>query len=171
MPPPFISFDKRLRTSLLIPCGFHLQSVCLELGSAGRRVWSATTSKLMFIHAVSTMWYREMIRVKQCPKCGSERIAGPHNLHTDRSHLALDLPGLPTAKLEAYTCADCGYTELYSDSLGLENIRRAGRFMLPQEAPQSAPLYCPACFSNITPGQRRCPECGSPIPSKDREDV
>ena len=62
-----------------------------------------------------------------CPKCNNREIAGPHRLHADERHLKIDLPGLSTATLEAFTCLNCGYTELFPDVGGMNNLRRSGR--------------------------------------------
>ena len=62
-----------------------------------------------------------------CPKCQSRDIAGPHRLHADDRHLKIDLPGISTATLESFICLNCGYTELFPDYGGLENIRQNGR--------------------------------------------
>ena len=62
-----------------------------------------------------------------CPKCQSRDIAGPHRLHADEKHLSLDLPGISTATLEAFTCLNCGYTELFPDYGGFQNVRNNGR--------------------------------------------
>ena len=93
-----------------------------------------------------------------CPKCGDNRIAGPHRVHADRMHLKIDLPGLSTATLESFTCASCGYTELYSDPMGLSNIRSSGRFRTP--AHHEAPKTCPVCATKVHPSSDRCSECG-----------
>jgi predicted RNA-binding Zn-ribbon protein involved in translation (DUF1610 family) len=101
-----------------------------------------------------------MINSGQCPKCGDNRIAGPHRLQAQH-HVAIDLPGLPTATLESFTCANCGYTELYSDKRGLENIRQVGRFALAQMGSRLA--YCTSCGAKIRPGDSMCYECGAAI--------
>ncbi|MFW9844297.1 MAG: hypothetical protein ACFFEV_06965, partial [Candidatus Thorarchaeota archaeon] len=69
-----------------------------------------------------------MINSGECPKCGCKSIAGPHRMY-GQQHVRIDLPGVTTATLEALTCIDCGYTELYSDRLGLQNIKKHGRFL------------------------------------------
>ncbi|KXH76582.1 MAG: hypothetical protein AM326_02315 [Candidatus Thorarchaeota archaeon SMTZ-45] len=102
-----------------------------------------------------------MIRSRQCPKCGNERIAGPHHLDNGSPHLRLDLPGFSTATLLAFTCAACGYTELYSDRLGLDNIRRVGRFLHPEELDIS--ITCRRCGAALQAGSTMCYECGTPI--------
>ncbi|MHA1781337.1 MAG: zinc ribbon domain-containing protein [Candidatus Thorarchaeota archaeon] len=92
-----------------------------------------------------------------CPKCGSTRIAGPHNLHSSDDHLKIDLPGIRTATLLALTCMECGYTELYSDKYGLENIRSVGRVYRSSNPPMAK---CPHCGAPIHPGETMCKECG-----------
>ena len=64
-----------------------------------------------------------MIKSRQCPKCGGRRIAGPHRIF-GQHHVRIDLPGMSTATLEAITCADCGYTELYADRLEPEFVQK-----------------------------------------------
>jgi predicted nucleic-acid-binding Zn-ribbon protein len=101
-----------------------------------------------------------MIKTGICPKCGGANIAGPHRIY-GQQHVRIDLPGFATATLEAITCTDCGYTELYSDKLGLENIRKAGRFIsTSQEIRQS---QCPYCGTEVHAGTTFCPECGNTI--------
>ena len=76
-------------------------------------------------------------------------------------HTVIDLPGFPTATLETYTCVDCGYTELYVDSIGLENIKTSGRFVL--NLPEMESRSCPYCGSTVRHGAHFCPECGNNI--------
>jgi predicted nucleic-acid-binding Zn-ribbon protein len=103
-----------------------------------------------------------MIRSKKCPKCGDNRIAGPHNVHGgDGTHIKIDLPGFSTATLLALTCADCGYTEFYSDRIGLDNIRSSGRFVI-QTRP-IRPSKCSVCGAPATGKESYCKECGSLI--------
>ena len=101
-----------------------------------------------------------MIKEGECPKCGGKNISGPHRMF-GQQHIRLDLPGLSTATLEAYTCADCGYTELYSDNLGLTNIRKAGRFISTSQGMGST--HCPYCGTEVRLGTTLCPECGNTI--------
>jgi predicted nucleic-acid-binding Zn-ribbon protein len=99
-----------------------------------------------------------MHRTGICPKCGDDRIAGPHRVHAGDYHLKIDLPGFPTATLESFTCANCGYTEFYSDRIGLDNIRSSGRFRVSPQ--RRAPKTCPVCSTEVRPGTTRCSECG-----------
>ncbi|MFW9958521.1 MAG: zinc ribbon domain-containing protein [Candidatus Odinarchaeota archaeon] len=101
-----------------------------------------------------------MIRSKQCPKCGSRNIAGPHKMQGD-TYVRVDLPGLSTATLETFTCVDCGYTEMYADEIGLSNIRKVGRFTL--NAPIEETRSCPYCGTLVRHGAHFCPECGNNI--------
>ena len=64
---------------------------------------------------------------KICPKCGSNRIAGPQSV-ASYGYLKVQLGIVRTARLKAFICAGCGYTELYTDRIGLENIESYGRF-------------------------------------------
>ena len=64
---------------------------------------------------------------RTCSNCGSQEIAGPHRLHADEGRLKINLPGLSTATLEAYSCLNCGFTQFFIDQGGLNNIRNAGR--------------------------------------------
>jgi predicted nucleic-acid-binding Zn-ribbon protein len=103
-----------------------------------------------------------MIRTKSCPKCGSGRIAGPHRIY-GQAHVRIDLPGMSTATLESFTCADCGYTEFYADQMGLRNINTSGRFVLGSyQTPQRQPEIrsCPYCGSQLRQGSLTCHECG-----------
>ena len=99
-----------------------------------------------------------MNRTGICPKCRGNRIAGPHRVHGGDIHIKVDLPGFPTATLESFTCGDCGYTELYSDRVGLSNIRSSGRFRVPAQGTTSK--TCPVCATEVYPSATRCPECG-----------
>ncbi|RLI56849.1 MAG: hypothetical protein DRO87_02930 [Candidatus Thorarchaeota archaeon] len=109
-----------------------------------------------------------MIFSHKCPKCGSTKIAGPHRV-MGRDHVRIDLPGFSTATLETFTCADCGYTEFYSDRTGLENIRRSGRYVLNQQPnPATSPSTtrsnrCSLCGAVNPEGSTVCRECGSPL--------
>ena len=67
------------------------------------------------------------MHTKICPKCQSREIAGPHRIHGGEHHIRIDLPGMPTATLEAYTCLNCGLTELFPDYGGFRNIQSSGR--------------------------------------------
>ncbi|MGY5880821.1 MAG: hypothetical protein RTV31_11255 [Candidatus Thorarchaeota archaeon] len=101
-----------------------------------------------------------MIKSRQCPKCGCERIAGPHRIF-GQHHVKIDLPGVSTATLEALTCSDCGYTELYSDRLGLANIKKAGRFL--DRSEQGSARTCAFCGTRVSPDTSYCSECGNNI--------
>ncbi|MFW9925757.1 MAG: zinc ribbon domain-containing protein [Candidatus Thorarchaeota archaeon] len=103
-----------------------------------------------------------MINSNTCPKCGGNRIAGPHKIY-GQHHVRIDLPGMSTATLESFTCADCGYTELYADRIGLNNINDTGRFILgspPVSQPQTERSNCPYCGTRLKSGAKSCPECG-----------
>ena len=104
-----------------------------------------------------------MINTGECPKCGCERIAGPHRVHGGEGHVRIDLPGISTATLEALTCPECGYTELYADNIGLQNIRTSGRFLTRTRThPQrSEPRICAFCGTVALGDARVCPECGN----------
>ena len=114
-----------------------------------------------------------------CPKCKNSRIAGPHRVHADRSHSKIDLPGLSTATLQAYTCVDCGYTEFFADQMGRQNIENSGRFLSRRRAgseseyhtinrgqskPNSFPKdMCSTCGALITGDTIFCHDCGSKL--------
>ena len=104
---------------------------------------------------------REMIRTKTCPKCGSNRIAGPHRVY-GQHHVRIDLPGIATATLESFTCADCGFTEFYADRVGLQNVNTSGRFGLDstQQEQRVTRRQCPYCGSDLRSGEISCHECG-----------
>lgn len=103
-----------------------------------------------------------MLNSKQCPKCGSSSLAGPHRILGD-GYVRIDLPGLSTATLEAITCTNCGYTELYSDRIGLQNIRRDGRILQgpSRSIPRGNPRICRFCGTKANPDAIYCPECGN----------
>jgi predicted nucleic-acid-binding Zn-ribbon protein len=101
-----------------------------------------------------------MINSRECPKCGGQSIAGPHRIFSQH-HVRIDLPGVSTATLEALTCVDCGYTELYSDRLGLQNIKKYGRFLSRQEGETGR--VCPFCSAVVSPKATYCSECGNSI--------
>jgi predicted nucleic-acid-binding Zn-ribbon protein len=119
----------------------------------------------------------EMKDSGMCPKCGGTKIAGPHRIGGE-GYTKIDLPGFYTATLEAITCAECGYTELYADRIGLDNLRRDGRFL---HNPQSSKIptsmdstfqgelhesgrrkvdRCTFCGTKARPGSDFCLECG-----------
>ncbi|MHA1950084.1 MAG: hypothetical protein ACW987_09440 [Candidatus Thorarchaeota archaeon] len=103
-----------------------------------------------------------MFRTNTCPKCGRNRIAGPHKI-AGQHHVRIDLPGVSTATLESFTCADCGYTEFYVDRIGLQNINTAGRFVQDTQRgyqPQKNRRECPYCGSQLRAGSMTCHECG-----------
>jgi len=101
-----------------------------------------------------------MINSRQCPKCGGAQIAGPHRIF-GQHHVRIDLPGMSTATLEALTCADCGYTELYSDRVGLSNIKKSGRFL--QGRQSASPRSCAFCGTKVRADATYCSECGNSI--------
>jgi predicted RNA-binding Zn-ribbon protein involved in translation (DUF1610 family) len=101
-----------------------------------------------------------MLQLKQCPKCGSRKIAGPHKVSGDQ-YIRIDLPGILTATLESFTCADCGYTELYADDVGLDNIRKNGRFLRNSSIEETK--SCPYCGTELRRGVHFCPECGNTV--------
>ena len=104
-----------------------------------------------------SLYRGEMKNSNTCPKCGGTKIAGSHNVHAGDMHIRVNLPGFSTATVDSYTCANCGYTEFYSDSLGLKNIRRSGRF---RQRPEHLRRHeCPVCRTIIPYGISRCPEC------------
>jgi transposase len=76
-------------------------------------------------------------------------------------YVRIDLPGLLTATLETFTCTDCGYTEMYADAVGLNNIRKSGRFTLDTQS--DIGRSCPYCGTELRPGVYLCPECGNSI--------
>ncbi len=105
-----------------------------------------------------------MIFKGTCPKCGNTTIAGPHRVHADQSHTKIDLPGIMTATLDAYTCADCGYTEFYVDRMGLKNIKDVGRFLSKRtDRADYSTKWCSSCGSAIPLEEHFCPECGYQI--------
>lgn len=100
----------------------------------------------------------------KCPKCNNSRIAGPHRLHA-YGHLSIDLPGSKTATLNALTCANCGFTEFYSDKKGLRNINQVGRFLtdVSEQLNFSSEKWCPTCGSIILDKHQFCTNCGAPL--------
>ncbi|MHA1979090.1 MAG: hypothetical protein ACW98I_19455 [Candidatus Hodarchaeales archaeon] len=106
-----------------------------------------------------------MINSFQCPKCNNNKIAGPHRIHADRRHSKIDLPGLSTATLEAYTCVGCGFTEFYVDDLGRENMIKSGRFLSSKYERDSfsTKQYCSVCNSEIHKNNEYCDSCGTQI--------
>ena len=64
---------------------------------------------------------------KICPSCKNSRIAGPHQVWGGNRRTKVMLTK-KTASLISFSCADCGFTELYADPKGLENINEFGLF-------------------------------------------
>ena len=64
-----------------------------------------------------------------CPRCEFNVINGPYRTGTKGSKMPfiLNLSFLHSAKLETYTCANCGYTEYYADEKGIKNLRLKGK--------------------------------------------
>lgn len=126
------------------------ESMKLEIISHRRRMYLAFPMKVQMI---------EMRNTHVCPKCGDSRIAGPHRIAGEYT-IKVDLPGILTATLDSYTCSKCGYTELYADTIGLENIRKSGRYLQPSSQIQQSRASCPLCGTPVRRGMARCPECG-----------
>ncbi|MFX0184403.1 MAG: zinc-ribbon domain-containing protein [Candidatus Hodarchaeota archaeon] len=110
-----------------------------------------------------------MISTKKCLHCSNSNIAGPHRLNS-HGYVAIVLPGIKTATLNAYTCDNCGYTELFADHKGLINIRKVGRYIetdiTNKEEITFPPFfgkYCPVCGSSIGNEAKFCTECGNSI--------
>ncbi|MHA2338123.1 MAG: double zinc ribbon domain-containing protein [Candidatus Hodarchaeales archaeon] len=101
-----------------------------------------------------------MIHTRICPKCTKEIISGPHRLHAGQ-YLSIDLTGIRTATLEAFTCINCGFTELYSDSIGLENIKQHGRIV--EKPLHDSKSSCKKCNHALLPQDRYCPSCGEEL--------
>lgn len=108
-----------------------------------------------------------MMGFQTCPKCNHSRIAGPHRVHADRGHSKIDLPGLSTATLQAFTCVNCGYTELYADRMGRDNIKRSGRFTSRPRTSSRSRLrrddVCLTCGALISGETIFCHDCGSKL--------
>lgn len=102
--------------------------------------------------------------MEECPRCGGKDIAGPHRLDNsltvDLSYVFLRLPQ-KTASLLAYTCAECGYTDIYSDEKGLENIRRYGRLRLSKEEIRKG--HCQFCGAELNEDMSICVSCKTPV--------
>ncbi len=104
-----------------------------------------------------------MINSLTCPKCKNTRIAGPHRVHADASHSKIDLPGLSTATLHAFTCVTCGYTELYADQMGRRNINNSGRFLSKRISQRRSPTSDTTRIRSTTVSNDVCSTCGALI--------
>ena len=95
---------------------------------------------------------------RKCPKCGQSNIAGPHRI-AGKYSVHVQLSAFHTATLHSFTCVNCGYTELYVDQKGLENIRNKGHLASTPQEGETA--HCPVCGAEIVSGTTVCPECGN----------
>jgi predicted nucleic-acid-binding Zn-ribbon protein len=109
----------------------------------------------------------------KCPKCGNTDIRGPHRI-AEQGSVAVDLPGLRTATFDSFTCAKCGYTELYTDFKGLDNIKKDGRkfyeiesykekFGYNKKYTAKPALNCFNCKASLTKEDVFCPNCGQRV--------
>ena len=64
-----------------------------------------------------------MKKTGTCPKCESIEVEGPMKNKGGYGSIVLWVSKWTRATYEAYTCLDCGYSEIYPDEKGLENIR------------------------------------------------
>ena len=95
-----------------------------------------------------------------CRACGSERIAPAVRVAPEAPARSL------LAQLRARVCADCGYTDLFTDDA-------VSVFLAHQRAVAAAPtaeaasnLQCPRCGSVIPAASATCEACGwSPEPA------
>lgn len=67
-----------------------------------------------------------MKKTGTCPKCGSREIKGFYTAATESS-VGVLLSRWHSATLETLTCAECGYTEFYTNDKGLEKIKSEGK--------------------------------------------
>lgn len=71
-----------------------------------------------------------------------------------------------TATLKAFTCMICGYTELYADDKGLENIKNGCSAISSNPYQQrilegKKIIYCHNCGKKIFKTDHLCPDCGT----------
>lgn len=104
---------------------------------------------------------------RRCEECGSERIA-------PGLRLAEGAPaGSLLARLRAWVCGDCGYTQLHADApldLYLEHKRRVegegtaaapgGEGRPSEGGPPAANIQCPSCGSVMPAAETTCEACG-----------
>ncbi|MFX0172916.1 MAG: hypothetical protein ACFE9L_13455 [Candidatus Hodarchaeota archaeon] len=101
-----------------------------------------------------------MISTEKCLHCGNSNIAGPHRLQGS----SILLSRMRTATLNAHTCDNCGYTELFADQRGLNNIRKFGTYVDANITNKKTyGKYCSICGSSIVNAARFCTECGTSI--------
>jgi predicted nucleic-acid-binding Zn-ribbon protein len=109
----------------------------------------------------------------KCPKCGSADIRGPHRIQ-GQYHVKVDLPGMRTATFDSFTCTNCGYSELYTDSLGLDNLKTDGRKHYVRGDYQNRQMKigninanftvtCSNCISPLAEEDVFCPNCGEKV--------
>jgi predicted nucleic-acid-binding Zn-ribbon protein len=109
----------------------------------------------------------------KCPKCGNTDIRGPHRIQ-GQYHVKVDLPGMRSATFDSLTCTKCGYSELYSDRLGIDNIKRDGRRyhthkdyntrnMKIGDISANFSINCSNCKSYLVEEDVFCPNCGLKI--------
>ncbi|MHA1975407.1 MAG: hypothetical protein ACW98F_06215 [Candidatus Hodarchaeales archaeon] len=96
---------------------------------------------------------------QECPICGSNNISGAHPVST---MLGGGIPVIVlqtgrTSRLRSLTCLTCGYTQIYADRKGLQNLRESGKVY---EIPDMENVYCPQCGARFEKGLRKCSKCG-----------
>ena len=92
-----------------------------------------------------------------CRQCGSERIVPAVRLAPTAG------AGTLLGQLRARVCADCGYTELFTDAamtLYLAHQREVAGPPRPAQAAPAANLQCPRCGSVVSAASASCDVCG-----------
>ncbi|WP_455140067.1 hypothetical protein [Candidatus Hodarchaeum mangrovi] len=100
--------------------------------------------------------------VQHCPNCGASDIRGAFKFSPGMYTFSVPIAFPKTATLEIYICAECGYTQFFTDEKGLMNVREYSSSPHEKEKPPpSRWVSCGICGANFK--GNFCPKCGEPF--------